>query len=189
MTGLTIEELLKGHTIEKGSLRLDQKVRSGWVLDSYGQPFPHKVYAAIAAVTIDATEMKLHYSDLKRYALRVVTAEGSENYFKGERGFTPIEEEKTDFSLELANMKSRLASAAHLTMPELEAIITGSDLRELEMVGRMPLREFGMELADIAKGAFSYMKNRKQAHYLKPIHDPKASRTEHYTLVLKGSRS
>ncbi len=178
MTGLTIDELLKGHTIMPGATMPEAKSR-GWFLDAYGQPFPHKIYAAITAVALTEAKEKISFHDLKVYALRIIAADGSEDYFKGERGFSAID--STDFSAEVGEMKASLASSP-LSAADLEAVI-GSDLRTIENRGGMKLRMMAMDINEITKQTMNRMKNRKGVPYLKPLKDADKPRTLFYALT------
>ncbi len=178
MAGITIEELLKGHTIRPNATAPDAKPQ-GWRLDSYKQLFPHKAYAAIMAVAIAQGMGKISFQDIKAYALRIVTADGSEAYFTGERGFSTIEQEK--FSEEVSSIKARLEKV-HLPAAKLEAVL-GFELKEVEKVGGLQLRILAMDINDIAKATMNYMKPRKEIPYLKPVKDPNSPRAIFYEII------
>jgi hypothetical protein len=187
MAGLTIDDVLKGRSIGRSKTNPNAK-GAKWLLDKYSQPFPHKVYGAIAAIAMtEAREGKAEFSfgDIKAYALRAVAADGSEVYFAGERGFSAIE--ATDFPSQIFGMKQQLA-VVPLKVDDLEAEIS-SELKDLERTGGIGLRMLAMDISDIARAAMSNMKTRKSAPYLELMQKELGTqRTHSYVLVLEGSR-
>ena len=191
MAGLTIDELLKGYTIRPAESTNKAKARS-WLLDEYAQPFPHKVYAAIMALAMTEAKSgsgkKFSFRDLKAYALRLVAAGGSEDYFVGEHGFSSVEEGdlKEDFSEEIRKVKVQLGKG-RLSAADLEDMIkAGSEGGEIEKRGGIELRTVAYGLGDIAKSTRAYLMTRKDKEYipyLKPL-ETQGPRTVSYALIM-----